>query len=392
MKIGVFTSTRADYGLLRSVIRSLALRNGSTVRTIATGTHFDSAHGNTVTEIEHDGFAPIDRLEIPWLTQTPQQTCQTIAVLMGAVSQLWSQDRPDWLVVLGDRFELIPVVQAAVLHGIRVAHIHGGEVTQGALDERFRHAVTKLADLHLVAHSDYANRVMQLGENPQHVVTVGFLGMEAALSLALPSASDLMQRRGMNFTKPTALVTIHPETAGTLSSAEAQAMRWKESLDALTVQFPELAFIVTHSNSDLGAEPLWKQISAWTQENPARVRLVSSLGQVDYLAALKQCAFVFGNSSSGMMEAPALGVQVVNVGTRQQGRIRFPGVCDCELDPQKIAAVVKGILKNSSQVPALPLEFSQNVSQRIVETVEKKTNESWGSKPFFDWDGSNLHE
>lgn len=330
----VLTGTRAEYGLLRRLV--LGLRDDPRVQTrvLVTGSHLVPSLGETWKEIEADGV-PIDaRVDIGLGDDSPVGVARSLAAATSGVAEALERLAPDVLVLLGDRYEVLGAAQAAMLLGIPVAHLHGGESTEGAIDEAIRHAVTKMSHLHFVSTETYRRRVIQLGEQPDHVFTVGAFGLDAIHELELLSREELSQRTGLDLTGEYLLVTYHPVT---LEPGGVDA-----AVDALTGALAEsgLPVLVTKANADPGGRAVNRRIEAWQASRPGRVALVASLGQHAYLSAMVQAAAVVGNSSSGIIEAPAAGVPTVDVGDRQRGRLRGPSVLHAPEERAAIAAAI----------------------------------------------------
>jgi UDP-hydrolysing UDP-N-acetyl-D-glucosamine 2-epimerase len=243
--------------------------------------------------------------------------------------------RPDMLVLLGDRWEALAAACAATVCRVPVAHLHGGELTRGAMDESFRHAITKMAHLHFTACEQYRRRVIQLGEAPGSVHNVGAIGLENIRSMAFLEREELSRDLGLDLSGPFVLATFHPTTLDP-GSARAQAAEFFAALDA----FPALPVVLTRAGADTEARAVNELAGDWASGRPGRARFVASLGQLRYLSAMRHCAVVAGNSSSGIIEAPSLGVPTVNVGERQDGRVRAASVIDCPPEREAITAAL----------------------------------------------------
>ncbi len=334
-RICVFTATRAEYGLLAPLMRLLRGRPGVRLQVVASGTHLSEAHGMTVREIDRDGFSVDARCDI----LVPGDSAVSAAASMGLcttrVAEALERLRPHLFVVLGDRYETLAAAQAAMLLGIPVAHLCGGEVTEGAFDESIRHALTKLSHLHFVAAEPYRRRVLQLGEDPERVFDVGSPGLDNLLLPDLPTRAELEASLGFSLGEQSLLVTYHPATLGGLAPLDAL-----NRLLAAIDRFPEARTIFTAPNADPGGDAVHARLRAHVGERTGRAVLVSSLGQRRYVAALREVSAVVGNSSSGIIEAPAAGTPTVNVGDRQKGRLRASCIIDV---PEETEAIVRGI-------------------------------------------------
>lgn len=283
--------------------------------------------------------------------------------MLGAADALETL-RPALLVVLGDRYEVLATAAAALLLRIPVAHIGGGDTSYGAVDESIRHAVTKLSHIHFVAAPAFRRRVLQLGEHPDRVHVVGSLALDAIASLDLLDRSAAGRAVGMDLGRPTLLVTYHPATLETEPPA-GTATALTEALDAV----PGATVIVTGSNADAGGRQVTAVFRKYAQERP-RVRMVDSLGQLRYLSVLRHADVVVGNSSSGLIEAPALGTPTVNVGSRQDGRLKGPSVIDCENRAQDIAEAISRALSRRARKAAISSPYGDgHAARRIAEVL-----------------------
>lgn len=332
--ICVITSSRADYGLLRGVMRAVAAAPSLTLRVIVTGAHLHAAFGETWREIEADGV-PIDA-RVPILTGSDAPLALAAAMGTGvhALAEALSALSPDLVVLLGDRFETLSAASAALVLRIPVAHLHGGELTTGAWDDAIRHAVTKLSHLHFVAAEPYRRRVIQLGESPARVHLVGGLGVDAIAHVPRLDRDALEADLGIRFGQPTMLVTWHAATLDT-RVAEQQVEELLAALD----QWPDAHLIFTGSNADSGGRAIDAAISRYVAGR-RHARFEASLGVQRYVSCLAEVDVVVGNSSSGLLEAPTLGTPTVNIGDRQRGRLRAPSVIDCGDDRRAIIAAI----------------------------------------------------
>ena len=316
-KISVVTATRAEYGILKPLIRRLLACDRWETQVVVTGTHLEPAFGNTYQEIEADGV-PICR-KIPIIYEgaedadTAYAVTRTMANAMCGFGTYFSEEHPDLLILLGDRTEMLAIAAAAMNEQIPIAHLHGGELTQGAVDDCVRHALTKMSYLHFPAAEVYRARIIQMGEDPSRVYNVGALGVENILHEKLMTPQELEASVGFPADQPYAVVTFHPVTLeqGAGSQQEAAVRQMYELLGAMGAR-PELFFLITKANSDAGGRRINELLERETADQP-NMKLVASLGMKRYLSAVKHAQFVLGNSSSGIIEAPALGVPTVIV-------------------------------------------------------------------------------
>ena len=320
----VISSTRADYGILLPLLRKIKQDPMMELRIVATGTHLSAEFGHTVDEIEADGFAIDRRIPILQEADNAQGVSCTMAAMLTGLSAYIEERRPDIAILLGDRFEIFAAAAALVNARVPIAHLHGGETTEGAADECFRHGITKMSSLHFTSCEAYRKRVIQLGENPQFVFNVGAMGVENALHTHFVSLDEL--ERILDFPlsdKPFAVVTFHPATL-----EEDTALIQVEELLAGISACNEIRFVITKANADAGGRRINARLEAYSADH-ANCRLVSSLGIRNYMSALRYALLVVGNSSSGIIEAPAFGIPTVNIGDRQRGRIQAESVINC---------------------------------------------------------------
>ncbi len=323
-KIAVFTATRAEYGLLRPLLFRLQESDTIQLQIIVSGTHLSHAHGYTLHEIEKDGFMPTAYVELNFSCEDTKSLCSIAGEALSCMGHTLTQLNPDMLVLLGDRYECLAAATAATLCSIPIVHIHGGEITEGAIDDCFRHAITKMAHLHFTSCDGYRKRVIQLGEQPERVWNVGALGVENALHLPLLSRDEVYTFLGLPQNTPYFLCTFHPVT---LEAGEEES-QLQEVINALD-QFPEYYVIFTGANADLGGNAINKLLHQYQTAQPQRVQVHQSLGVLRYLSAAKYASCVVGNSSSGILEIPSLATPVVNIGDRQKGRIASDAVLHC---------------------------------------------------------------
>lgn len=338
--IAVLTATRAEWGLLRPFARALEAE-GVEARVLATGAHLSASFGMTVREVVSDGFEPDARIPILVDDDTPAGMSKTMALALSGFADYFARRRPDALLVLGDRYETLAVCCAAANEGIPIFHLYGGETTEGAVDEAVRHAITKMSYLHFASTEAYRRRVIQLGEAPARVFDVGAIGVENALSTALLGHDELEASLGVRIPKPYAVMTYHPETLGGGNPASKLG-----ELLRVVAAHPEVCFVATKANADAGGRAINEALAAFA-EGHANLLLFDSLGSLRYLSAVAGAVLVIGNSSSGLMEAPALGVPTVNIGDRQRGRIRPASVIDCAEDAASIEAALEEALSST---------------------------------------------
>ena len=337
--ICVVTATRAEYGLLRPVVQKLAASADLQLRLVVTGAHLCPRLGQTVTEIEKDGFAIDARLPI-FTDDAAEPVAQTIARTLTVFDEYFAQSAPDCLLVLGDRFEIFAVATAAAARHIPIAHISGGDVTLGAADEYYRHCISKMAAVHFASCADSAARLVRLGEAPSRVFCVGGLGDENIRTLPKLSREALCESTGFALMQPFALVTYHPETSANAGSPAAQSQALCRAMEAV----PGIFWLMTGSNADAGGQVCSDTLRAFAAAHPDRAGFVQNLGLQRYLSAMQYASLVAGNSSSGVVEAPTFQVPTVNIGKRQAGRIICANVLGCAPDADAIAETMRRAL------------------------------------------------
>ena len=385
--ICLVTGTRAEWGLLRRVAQGIEASGLLSLQLAVTGAHLCAAFGNTVAEIEQSGVPIAARIPIldKFGTATRQDTAHTVAYAIDVFTDYFAAHRPDAVLVLGDRYEIFAAGAAACLAGIPLAHISGGDVTLGAADEWFRHCLTKMSGLHFPSCAEYARRVVRMGEDPATVENVGGLGDENLRKLPLLGREELAESLGFALDRPYALVTYHPETA----PGAAPAAQFEELVRALGA-FPDLAVLFTKANADAGGTAINGRIDRLCADAPGRYIAFASMGALRYLSAMKYCAAVIGNSSSGVVETPTLGVPAVNIGSRQRGRILCANVVCCEGDEASIRAAVGRALspdfRRQAAAAVSPYDGGDTAA-RIVAGLERWTHSPDFGRPKNFYDG-----
>lgn len=339
-KICVVTGTRAEYGLLSRLIRMIDESDKTQLQIIATNMHLSPKYGNTYQEIERDGFK-IDK-KIPILEDgkdTAKDTVLSMAKALAGFAEAYDELKPDMIVVLGDRYEILAAATAALIERIPIAHIHGGEITEGAYDDAIRHSITKMSHLHFPSTVEYKKRIIQLGEQPDRVFYVGALGVENIKKLPLMDKSEIEDEVKFMLDEKTILVTYHPVTLGD-HTAEQDI---KEFVAALNER-KDLRVFFTMPNSDTGSQVIADAITEFVINNPDRSIAYRSLGIRRYLSVMKYAGAVVGNSSSGLLEVPSFGIPTLNIGDRQKGRLAADSVLNCETDKDSILRGLETIL------------------------------------------------
>lgn len=332
-RIGVVTTSRADYGIYRPVLDRIRDDPEVELHLLVSGSHLVPHLGDTVREIERDGFEPAARIEVLVEGDSPQATAKSIGLGVIGFAQTLAACRPDLLVVLGDRFEMAAAALAALPLRVPVAHLHGGEVTLGVTDESLRHAMTKLSHLHFVAAPEYGARVVQMGEEPWRVTVCGAPSLDVLRHFVAPSRPELEAQLGCSLPERFMLVTYHPAT---LELADP-ALQARELVTA--VEAADLAPVFTGTNADPGGFAVREVLTRFVLDHP-EARYVESAGALGYAGLMSHAALMLGNSSSGIIEAATFGLPVVNVGTRQAGRVRSDNVIDVPCERDAIVAAV----------------------------------------------------
>jgi UDP-hydrolysing UDP-N-acetyl-D-glucosamine 2-epimerase len=376
------TGTRAEYGLLKGVIEGVRDADGLTLQLVVTGMHLSPEFGLTYREIERDGFAIDERIEILLSSDTPIGMSKAIGLGLIGFADTFARLRPDVVVLLGDRFEILAAAAAALIASIPIAHIHGGESTEGAFDEAIRHAVTKMAHLHFVAAAPYRDRVIQLGEAPERVFLVGGLGIDAIHRLDLLDRDKLEKALGFMLGEHNLLITFHPPTL----ERDQATQQMQALLDALDSLATETRLIFTMPNADAGGRELKAMVDSFVESRP-NARAFTSLGQHLYLSCMRHMDAVVGNSSSGLLEAPALGIGTINIGDRQTGRLKASSVVDCAPQREAIATALKHLFLANFQAEQARKDNpygNGGASEAIVAVLASHSLNGLLKKRFYD--------
>ena len=341
------TGTRAEFGLLRPLLERLGLEPSVELQLAVTGSHLSQTFGGTVCEIEEAGFLCCDRIPILHDGDSKVDMAQITGKALSAFADYFSRKRLDLLIVLGDRYEIFAAASAAAVLGVPIAHLCGGETTEGAVDEFFRHSITKMSILHFTGCEEYRHRVIQLGEAPERVFNVGEPGVENAANLAVLTSEDLRMDIGFpRVGRPYAVVTFHPVTMED-GKAEEQLRELIQAMDA----FPQLDYIVTLANADAGGRII---NHIWKEESRCHSNwlVIPSLGAKRYVSAIRSAEFVLGNSSSGIVEAPFFHTPTINIGDRQKGRVMAESVLCCQPSAGDIAFAMRRVMTPEFRIAA----------------------------------------
>jgi GDP/UDP-N,N'-diacetylbacillosamine 2-epimerase (hydrolysing) len=380
-KICIITGTRAEYGLLRWVMQGIKDDNELTLQVIATGMHLSPEFGLTYKAIEQDGFQIDRKVEMLTSSDTSVGIAKSMGLGLIGFADALKELNPDLIVVLGDRFEIFAAVSAALVAGIPVAHLHGGERTEGAFDESLRHAITKMSHLHFVAAEEYRQRVIQLGEQPERVFLVGGLGVDNIKRMKLLGRLELEESLGFKLAKKNLLVTFHPVTLEMATAADQMA----ELLAALA-ELKDTQLIFTLPNADTDGRALIKMVEKFVEKHHNSHAYVS-LGQLHYLSCIAQVDGVVGNSSSGLLEVPSFGKGTINIGDRQRGRLQSESVINSTPDQKSITSALNKLYSADFQAG---LSKARNpygeggASEKIVTTIKNYAIDGLAKKAFYD--------
>ena len=380
-KICVITGTRAEYGLLRWVMQGIKDDPELSLQVIATGMHLSPEFGLTYREIEKDGFQIDRKVEMLTSSDTPVGIAKSMGLGLIGCADALNELKPDLIVVLGDRFEIFAAVAAALVARIPVAHLHGGETTEGAFDESLRHSITKMSHLHFVAAEAYRKRVIQLGEQPDRVFLVGGLGVDNIKQLQLLDRAALEASLDFELGAKNLLITFHPVTLETATAAH----QMEELLVALAA-LQDTHLIFTMPNADTDGRALMKRIAQFVAQHP-NARAYTSLGQLRYLSCIAQVDGVVGNSSSGVAEVPSFKKGTINIGDRQRGRLQPESVINCQPNRDSIADALAKLYSTAFQTSLRqvinPLGEG-GASERVVNALKNTAIAGIVKKTFYD--------
>lgn len=381
-KICVVTGSRAEYGLLRWVMEDIRQSPVLELQLIATGMHLSPEFGLTVKAIEEDGFQVDRKVEMLLSSDTAVGVTKSMGLGMIGFADALADLAPDLMLVLGDRYELLPVAAAAMVARVPIAHLHGGETTQGAFDEAIRHSITKMSHLHFVAAEEYRRRVIQLGEEPERVFNVGGLGIENIRRLELLTREELEESLDFELAPRNLLITFHPVTLEHNTSAEQM-----DELLAALAELQDTGLIFTMPNADTDGRVLFEKIEEFCAKHP-RARIYTSLGQLRYLSCIQYVDGVVGNSSSGLHEVPSFKKGTINIGERQRGRLKAGSVIDCKPERASIKRALDELFSPEfqSQLPLVQNPYENaGASAAIVQVLEQCSLDELLKKRFYDY-------
>jgi GDP/UDP-N,N'-diacetylbacillosamine 2-epimerase (hydrolysing) len=381
-KITVISGTRAEYGLLSPLMKALQQADAFELQILVTGMHLSPEFGLTYQQIEKDGFVINEKVEMLLSSDTSVGIVKSTGLGMIGYADALDRLKPDWLIILGDRYEAFAVATSAFLMKIPIIHISGGDVTEGATDDALRHSISKMSYLHFTTTETYRKRVIQLGEAPERVFNVGGIGIDNIVKMDLLNREELSKSVDFDLSKPYFLVTFHPVTLDNQSS-ESQFQELLNSFDEL----PDYQILITLPNSDADGRIIIKMIQEYASKNPHRVSVHISLGQLRYLSAIKYATAVIGNSSSGVVEVPSFKIPTVNIGDRQKGRARASSVIDCDTSQKSISEAIQKAISPDFQAYCQTVEniYGQgNTTEQIMEILKKMSDNTDLKKPFYD--------
>lgn len=380
-RICVVTGSRAEYGLLYWLMKDIQASPGMELQLVVTGMHLSPEFGLTYRTIEEDGFRIDAKVEMLLSSDTPVGIAKSIGLGTIGFADAFDRLKPDIVVVLGDRFEIFSATQAALVARIPVAHLHGGETTEGAIDEAFRHAISKMSHLHFTATEEYRARVIQLGEDPGRVFNVGAAGMDNFRRLKLLSRPELEETLGFRFGEKNLLVTFHPVTLENDTAGH--------QVDELLAALDELAdthLIFTLPNADTGGRIIRAMIQDYVAVRQTKAVCFDSLGQLRYLSVMQFVHAVAGNSSSGLIEAPSFRIGTINIGDRQKGRVKAASVIDCEPQRESIGQALRKLFSREFQesLRLVTNPYDQGlVATRVVQVLAEHPLDGILKKTFF---------
>ena len=367
-RIGIMTGTRAEYGLLKSLMQEINKDNDLELYLIVSGMHLSPEFGMTYKEIEEDGFEINAKVEMLLSSDSPAGISKSIGLGVIGFADEFQRADLDMLILLGDRYEALSAAISAMVMRIPIAHLHGGELTEGAIDEGIRHSITKMSYLHFTSTEQYRSRVIQLGENPERVFYVGALGVENIKKINLMTKEELEKSIHFEIDENTVVVTYHPVTLEN-NTVEEQFLNLLKVLD----RNPKIRMIFTKANADTNGRIVNELIDKYAAQNSERACAFMSLGQKRYLSALKYCRIVIGNSSSGFIEAPSFGKPIINIGDRQKGRICADSVINCGYTQQEIQQAMETALteefENKARNCRNPYE-KENTAANIISVIK----------------------
>lgn len=381
-RICIATGTRADWGLLSPIAQALNKHDDVDLKIIATNMHLSEEYGSTLKEIENDGLKIDWRVKMKSDADTRKDTVLAMSECMAGMAEALAALQPDLLVILGDRYEMLATASAALILRIPIAHIAGGAISQGAYDESIRHAITKMSHIHLTETERYRKRVIQLGENPEHVIYTGAIGVYNIMHTQYISREQLERELNLTLSDRLILATFHPATLDEMPPQQ----QCKNLLAALD-RHPDYQTIFTYPNNDSEGRIIIQLIESYRRRHPERVAVFPSLGMRRYLSMLHCATAVVGNSSSGIVEVPSIGIPTLDIGIRQMGRTAAPSVLHCGVSEEEIADGLETVLSSSFRLIAKSAEnpyYLPDTLEKMVDAIVNTPLDNIIIKPFYD--------
>jgi UDP-N-acetylglucosamine 2-epimerase (non-hydrolysing)/GDP/UDP-N,N'-diacetylbacillosamine 2-epimerase (hydrolysing) len=382
-KICVITGSRAEYSLLCPLMKSIQAHKDLELQVVATGTHLTSEYGYTYKKILNDGFPLSGKVDMLLSSDSKVAISKSLGLGVLGFADLFERIKPDILLFLGDRFEVFAAAQAGMMALLPMAHIHGGEITEAAIDDAMRHAMTKMSHLHFVSTEIYKKRVIQLGEDPSRVFNVGSLGNENIKNFHLLDKKTFEEQNFYTFSSLNFVVTYHPETLNEETSLKV-ILNVLKALD----NFPKAHIIFTMANADSGGKDINREIIRYVSQNQSRAYFYKDLGSLNYLSAIQHCDVVIGNSSSGIIEVPSFYKPTINIGNRQTGRVKASSILDCGYETYDIVNAIKKALSPEFQKKLhnldLPYGKGEAVSKKITDILACCSSKELLNKKFYD--------
>ena len=381
LKVCVITGTRAEYGLLYWLLKEIESDKDFELQLIVTGMHLSKEFGSTYKEIEKD-FKIKKKIAIQVSSDADIEISKSMGLAQISFAETFEEIKPDVVVILGDRYEIFSAATASMMARIPIAHIHGGESTEGVIDEAIRHSLSKMSHLHFTATEEYKNRVIQLGEHPNRVFNIGGMGIENINRLKLLSKDEFEKAINFKLNKKNLLITFHPVTL----EKKTSQVHFQELLDAID-DLEDTNYIFTKANSDSDGKIINKMIDKYVSKNMHRSVAFSSLGQLRYLSSMCHVDAIIGNSSSGITEAPSFKIGTINIGERQKGRIKASSVIDCSPHQESIKNALEYLYSNKFQILLKKTENPYgkgNSSKKVVKVLKTKLDENLLKKSFYN--------
>lgn len=384
-KIIIVSGTRADYGLLKKLTQNLQDDDQFEAYFVVTGSHLSEKHGNTIEQIKKDNIKNIVEIDIKISGDRPLDICNSLSIGMSSFSDCYEKIKPEFIVVLGDRYELWAACIPATIYNIPIVHIHGGESTQGAIDEMIRHSITKMSHLHLCSHVEYRRRIIQMGEQPERVHVVGAVGLDRIKEMSFLSRDQLSMELNVKFGKKNILCTFHPVTID-----ERESILEVEAITAAIekiIKNDDIKIFITFSNADTYSSEIQKKWDKMISKYENKIHGFVSLGDLKYLSLMKEVDLVLGNSSSGILEAPFMSKAVVNVGVRQKGRLVSDHVIQVDAEENEILSSVSHALSDEFQNKLNKIESiygDGNSNEKILKIIKNTDLKKSNIKIFYD--------